>query len=334
MPSSSASPLVKPRWSPRGVADAALWVGLAGAFGLCVLTFAAFAGERHWLPEVTTHFRPHYGVLLLLCAGVYALARRRRLAAILLIVAILNALPLFPRFAPQSPPPPGSPHLKLLLANIHTDNRDYDATLALVRREQPDVIALLEVSDTWLAALQPLAQSHPYVRSVPRSDNFGIVVFSRLPLTDVKTLYLSPSEVPSISATVTLPEGSQISLLATHPIPPGSAERVLLRDHQLAAIARWSKAAPHPAIVIGDLNCAPWSPAFRRLLKDGALTDTGFGISPTWPVEPWFLRIPLDHCLTSGPLFTVEHRVGPDIGSDHFPVLVTLALPVPPSSHP
>ncbi|MET0262716.1 MAG: hypothetical protein ABW223_07445, partial [Rariglobus sp.] len=60
-------PTARSSWSLRGFTDAALWVGLFGAIGLCGLTVAAFAGDRHWLLEVTTHFRPHYGILLSAC---------------------------------------------------------------------------------------------------------------------------------------------------------------------------------------------------------------------------------------------------------------------------
>jgi endonuclease/exonuclease/phosphatase (EEP) superfamily protein YafD len=38
------------------------------------------------------------------------------------------------------------------------------------------------------------------------------------------------------------------------------------------------------------------------------------------------LRIPIDHCLVSSELVVLEHTVGPDIGSDHYPLLVTLAV--------
>lgn len=321
-----STPATRPRWSLRGVAEAALWVGLAGGFGLCLLTLAAFAGERHWLLEITTHFRPHYALGLLVFAAAYAWGRRFRLSAVFAVFAVVNVVVLLPRFAPHATAPAGAPQLKLLLFNVHTPNRDYPALLNLIAREQPDVVVLMEVNDTWISALAPLEKTHPYTRKVARPDNFGIVLYSRLPLNDVRTLYLSPSEVPSIRATVSLSDNRPITLLATHPLPPGDAENTMLRDLQLGAIARWSVSATMPAVVIGDLNCAPWSPAFRRLLREGALTDTGRGITPTWPVEPWILRIPLDHCLVTSALVGKEHRVGPNIGSDHFPIIVTVAL--------
>jgi endonuclease/exonuclease/phosphatase (EEP) superfamily protein YafD len=317
-----------PRWSLRGVADAALWVGLAGAFGLCFLTLSGFVGERHWLLEITTHFRPHYAGGLLVFAAAYICARRFRLAATFAAFALLNIAVLLPRFESRPPVPANAPSLKLLLANVHTDNRDHDSLLRLLAREQPDIIALLEVNDTWLHAVASLEKSHPYVRKVPRSDNFGIALYSRFPFDEARTIYLGTAEVPSIQATISFGPNRALRILATHPLPPGNAENVTLRDQQLAAIATWStNSATTPAVVIGDLNCAPWSPVFRRLLVDGSLQDTGRGITPTWPVKPWFLRIPLDHCLVTASILTNDHRVGPDIGSDHFPIIVTLALP-------
>jgi endonuclease/exonuclease/phosphatase (EEP) superfamily protein YafD len=309
------------------VADAALWVGSAGAFGLCVLTLGAFLGERHWLLEVTTHFRPHYAGGLLVFAAIYACARRFRMAAAFAAFALLNITVLLPRFESYPPVPTNAPSLKLLLANVHTDNRNYESLLHLIAREQPDIIALLEVNDTWLDAMTSLEKSHAHFRKVPRSDNFGIAVYSRLPLQEASITYLSAAEVPSVQATITLGTGRSIRLLATHPLPPGNAENVILRNQQLAAIANWSTISTTHSLVIGDLNCTPWSPAFRQLLHNGSLQDTGRGITPTWPVSPWFLRIPLDHCLATSSILTKEHRVGPDIGSDHFPIIVTVVIP-------
>ncbi|CAM3068027.1 endonuclease/exonuclease/phosphatase family protein [Rariglobus hedericola] len=316
-----------PRWTLRGFTDAALAVGLLGALGLCLLTTIAFAGQLHWLLEITTHFRPHYGILLLICAATYAFARRFRWAGVFALFAALNFIVLAPRFIPHDRAPANATQLKLLLANVQSGNTHHAAVLELIAREQPDVVALLEVNATWLTAMAPLAESYPHIVRVARSDNFGIAVFSRLPLSDTQTLYFSPAEVPSIRATLTLASGKSILLLATHPLPPGGAEGQYLRDKQLSKIASWSATAAHPAIVLGDLNCTPWSPAFRSLLADGELIDTGYGLAPTWPVTPWYLRIPLDHCLTTRTLSVVNHHVGPDIGSDHFPIIVTLALP-------
>jgi endonuclease/exonuclease/phosphatase (EEP) superfamily protein YafD len=82
-------------------------------------------------------------------------------------------------------------------------------------------------------------------------------------------------------------------------------------------------------VLLGDLNCTPWSPAFDRLLAAARLRDSGRGrgLHPTWFSAVPFVGLPIDHVLV-GPGVGVRGRhVGPDIGSDHRPVIADLVLP-------
>ena len=83
-------------------------------------------------------------------------------------------------------------------------------------------------------------------------------------------------------------------------------------------------------IVSGDLNLTCYSSGFGDFARAGGLHDTmrGQGLQPTWPTQwPWFMRIPIDHCLVSPELGVRSRRLGGDIASDHMPVLVDLVVP-------
>jgi len=84
---------------------------------------------------------------------------------------------------------------------------------------------------------------------------------------------------------------------------------------------------PGPVLVAGDFNCTPWSPFFADLVAATGLSDSarGFGVWPTWNSTLLPLGISIDHVLVSDGLVTRNHRVGGDVGSDHFPVIVDLA---------
>ena len=124
-------------------------------------------------------------------------------------------------------------------------------------------------------------------------------------------------------------EGFQ--LLATHPLPPISVDYARLRDEQLARIGALAAGLDGPLLLLGDLNITPWSHPYRRLMRDSGLSDgaTGFGVQPTWPAGKPPLWIPIDHTLHSEAVVVLDRRVGPDLGSDHYPVIVDFAV-VPP----
>lgn len=81
---------------------------------------------------------------------------------------------------------------------------------------------------------------------------------------------------------------------------------------------------PRPALVVGDFNLVVESSRFRA--DWGAWRDTfeevGRGTGYTWHSRWYGLRI--DHVLHDDAWQTVRHEVGPDLGSDHRPLIVTL----------
>jgi endonuclease/exonuclease/phosphatase (EEP) superfamily protein YafD len=94
----------------------------------------------------------------------------------------------------------------------------------------------------------------------------------------------------------------------------------------LESARKWLEAQTHPALLVGDLNLTMFSPEYRRFTKDLHLKNArkGFGPLGTWPAWVPFARLPLDHCLVQGDLAVVNCMVGPDIGSDHLPIIVDL----------
>lgn len=128
----------------------------------------------------------------------------------------------------------------------------------------------MEVNARWMSALDALRTNYPQVIAEPREDNFGIALFSRLPLTNSEVVEFGPGEVPSITTTLEA-GGQKVFLLGTHPLPPGSAENARLRNEQFREIATRIRRGARPAIVLGDLNSTPWSPYFDDLLRESGL---------------------------------------------------------------
>ncbi len=82
-----------------------------------------------------------------------------------------------------------------------------------------------------------------------------------------------------------------------------------------------------------------WSPYYKSFVRQTGLRNArqGFGILPTWPsksslspvpatIAP-LLSIPIDHCLISPKIKVVNIRTGPNVDSDHLPVITDLVIP-------
>ncbi len=286
-------------------------------------------GEFYHLFELSSHFKPQYFLLLLAVTLCLALLRKWIWVGIGLFGIGLNALSLGPYYAPTTAIAGNSDPLKLLLANVYTGNRNQELLLDFVQQEKPDIVVLQEAGETWLEAFRTLRPRYPYVVPAPRDDPFGNVLFSRIPLKRSQVVHLGPLGTPSILIEFVYRE-QVVSLLSTHPYPPVSARGAAFRNSQLDAVTKFFQPYPSPRILIGDLNMTPWSPHFTRLLDALNLKDAriGFGILPSWPTtfsSSWF-QIPIDHCLVTSDFQVLDTRIGPPIGSDHLPLLVTLTL--------
>jgi endonuclease/exonuclease/phosphatase (EEP) superfamily protein YafD len=80
--------------------------------------------------------------------------------------------------------------------------------------------------------------------------------------------------------------------------------------------------------VMGDMNITPWSPVMRDFLEQNRLKDSalGHGIHPTWFSHSLMFGIPIDQILHGSGVVILDRHVGPEIGSDHFPVTADIAL--------
>jgi endonuclease/exonuclease/phosphatase (EEP) superfamily protein YafD len=222
--------------------------------------------------------------------------------------------------------PTGQRQLKLLQFNLNNNNREYAKFEAYVLNLKPDVICLEEYSSGWWDNIAAVKKEYPYQIFKLREDSFGVAIFSRYPLQRSAIVGLGKAGVPSAFGQIEF-NGQPWSFLVTHPLPPLNRQWYTLRNEQYKVMADFiRKEKSNHFVLAGDLNCAPWSAHFMNFLTASNLRDSrlGFGIQPSWPVNCWLLRIPIDHVLTSQNVETKVRRIEQDLGSDHLPVYVEL----------
>jgi endonuclease/exonuclease/phosphatase (EEP) superfamily protein YafD len=81
-------------------------------------------------------------------------------------------------------------------------------------------------------------------------------------------------------------------------------------------------------VVLGDLNITAFSPHFQSLLAQSGLRSAVPGMQwlPTWPTFLPIAGIQIDHALVSPGITVRGVERGPRVGSDHWPLVVDLAL--------
>ena len=285
---------------------------------LLALLPAESAGTLVWLLDLGANWQWLFVAATAISAGLATLVDRRwALLLPMLPLPWLTASALLP------PARAAAPALTIVSANVHMDNQDVAPLARWLAQEKPDLVVVLEVAPIYAQGLMALG-AYPYRHIVPQDSPFGIAVLSRHPLSGARTVQ-DADGIPHIDALLEW-QGRQIRLIAVHPMPPISAAFAASRDRQLAA---WAKSAGRqPTLLAGDLNATTWSSAFNGLDALGLRRATG--LAPTWPTALRALSgIPIDHVLASHHWKRVDSSRGPDLGSDHAPVLARVAFGQP-----
>jgi endonuclease/exonuclease/phosphatase (EEP) superfamily protein YafD len=303
----------------------------AGALFTTIFSVATLASHLHRYLELFSHFRLQYLAVAALLSLTLFVLHSRRWAALMLTVAMLNVVPVYPWYvagAQAAVPSQGS--LRVLLSNVYAGNDSLAELIDLVASEEADIVFLQEVTPRQNRELAALRGRLDYSLNIPREDNFGIAVLSRLPFQSARVIQSPPHDFPTLVVEVVV-AGTPVTFVTTHPVPPLGKRGFSARNEQLASIAELLNDTGGARVLIGDLNTTMWGHHYDQLIEATGLVNAryGFGVQPSWPTSLPFAMIPIDHCLVSPEVSIVDVRTGPDIGSDHLPLIVDLGLPAP-----
>jgi len=302
-----------------GCIDAAATIGV-------VVTVAGILGRSYWFMELLANFK----LPLAICFFGYMIykltCRNYRTAALALLPFLINALPptllLLPQQSQRDPLNPTA--IRILQANVLSSNRNSTALLELIDSCDPDVIVLQEINRRWWNDLNQLSTEYPVSAAFPREDNFGAAIFCRHTNATAQILFLSDrDQLPLTRINLTL-NSKPITITGAHPLAPISGYLWKWRNLYTLELAEMLAEIEGTQILTGDLNNTPWSAEYKKFVRTSGLLDSsqGRGVLPTWPVFQPFPRLPLDHCLHSQDVIIKSRERGPNIGSDHFPLII------------
>lgn len=298
------------------------------AVALAGLSLASFAGRWVWWLDVLANFRAQFAIALVLLGLVLLISRWKKVAIGVLIVAGANLFFVAPLYV-GSPgdSDPSAPALEVVSFNLLSDNESYAEVIEFIETTDPDLVFLHEASRPWEVALDSSGLNYEVIRARSGDLIFGTLILARDEIEAVSYGF-GVGQPRAVSMTYHPDDWPvEVKILTTHPLAPTTEERADLRDAQLDFAANWAAEQDGYYFVVGDLNATPWSWPFRNLVSVGELKNSqnGFGLQPTFStLSNAIFRVPIDHLLHSARVRIRDRRLGPSLGSDHFPLIVDL----------
>jgi endonuclease/exonuclease/phosphatase (EEP) superfamily protein YafD len=211
--------------------------------------------------------------------------------------------------------------LRIAHFNTFKNNSDYAAIAAEVRRLDADVVVLVEMSNAKKKAVIPaLKDIYPHAYDCDGGRACDMAILSKAPIVDAEgqAMWIGP---PYVRVSLGGPyKGVQVYGVHTTRFPHSRAQLT-----QALELVKLLETAPGHKIVMGDFNATPFS-RITRTVEEGAglmrLTEL-----PTWPAQWQMPQLAIDHAFAS-PRFRVvaNQQIGEAVGSDHYPILLTLAF--------
>jgi endonuclease/exonuclease/phosphatase (EEP) superfamily protein YafD len=295
-------------------------------------TVLALFSHQFWFAELFSHFRLYYLLAQALLVLIFLHTRHGVLLALTVLLSVPNALPVVPYLTPlivgRSVAALPEEQIAIIAMNVNYRSSDYQSTLNYLASRPADVIVVSEYTPAWESALAVLDSTYPYRIGESRLDPWGLAVFSRLPFVSAELVDLGVKG--SVHAHVVLDlEGSPLEIFAVHLMVPVTQEKAGMRNTQFDALAAIMSLTKNPRMLVGDMNITPFSPLFDDFLGATGLVDARrpFGFHITWPTTALPIWIPVDHCLADPSIPVVNVQQGPQIGSDHFPLEITVQRP-------
>jgi endonuclease/exonuclease/phosphatase (EEP) superfamily protein YafD len=335
-----ASP-TRGRWQRLFVAAA--WLIVGASYLVTVFAFAFPHDFRNsapayvwaaWTAFMIRTFLFHLGLLLCALAIAVVLLRRWRLLVATLPLLLFCVGPALWSYVPGPKPVLVGDTVTVMSANLLGSNQNTRALVAEVVAAQADVVMLLEYRPHWHQAFQPaLSSTYPFASYVQRPDNFGLAIYSRLPLREPAStqIPLGSAETPQARAVAQI-GGREIAFYVVHLMPPKGRRRTAEQRREFADLLKQLEREKLPIVLCGDFNftnASVFADELRRMGLIDAHLISGWGRGSTWSVLGFYRYLPglrLDHFYLSKELSSAHCRTGTGAGSDHRPVIAEIGF--------
>ncbi|GGK89176.1 endonuclease [Sphaerisporangium melleum] len=302
-----------------------------------LLPFAGWAGLRltgwdlglYWIQLVA--FTPLVAAASPVVPVAALLMRRWPVAAAGALVVAVLAAGVLPRALAEGNPAAAGPELRVMSTNLAVGAAPAGEIAGLVRRLNPDVLTIQELTPDAVASLKKagLDELLPHRATKPAKGPWGSGIYARFPLRAGSVIEYG--NFRQAEAVVEVPGGPEVYVASVHPCAPRFDYKVWCWAQGLRALPA---AEPRGVlrVLAGDFNATLDHGALRRLLGTGyrdAADVTGQGLAPTWPAKGWkpIPGVTLDHVLADPRIAVRAYSTHLVSMTDHRTLFAHLVLP-------
>ncbi len=305
----------------------------AGATLSILFWIVSYLSQWSWIAEITVSFSlQHFLANALLVITLLTFRLWKWGMALTLVCAIQVVTLLSWAQTDTTPPsPPQGETLRIFQYNVQYKNQETDRLVDWLRKNHQDldIVFLVEMRGMSCHKMEALSQVYPHRINDPEKKWFTQTILSKLPIEKHAVNFFDESSHYYSHTRVKTQKGKKIDLYGLHAITPLFPSYTTKRNKHFQEIARdIHNNVSKEKIFVGDFNMTPYSSHFSTLLKASGLKAPPYPLfENTWP--SWLPvpgRITLDHCLVSDRLSILKRTIGPDLGSDHLPVITEILV--------
>ena len=291
---------------------------------LTFLTVAGFLGKWNWLFNLVEQFRLQYAIAaIVMCVA--SLRKAQHFSALgAALVLSMNIYGMAPKLAMAGAEADETG--KLVLMNLLYDNDRPQEVIEFLRREDSDVVVLLEAASQWEPYLQQLEDLYPYQTKCDGKAGIFVclAILSKRRWIEASAGWRKP-EGPAM-AVARFGGEEPMTVIGIHMYRPTTPSDSLQQSRQFAILADDLKHLEGPLVVAGDFNSTPWTGKFSDFVRQSGLRRLTSGLSGTWPVPIARVGLAIDHVLVSNAFAASSVETGPSVGSDHLSLITTIRV--------
>lgn len=307
------------------VLDLAVFAAVVGAGLAAASTLLA---DRAPVFALIEQFAAPAAALAVIAAPAAFLTSRRWGAALLAASAAVLVFGLRPQLFPESPPPAGDARaVRVYFANVWAKNDRMSTLKASIQEADADVVALVEVTEDHQRMLPVLLEDYPYLVSGRPGTRYAgaprVLVASRVP---VRAIGRERADGLSALEVLVRAPGTPFRLMVVHTTRPWPFDRPDAQARQLERVkARLFNGGPERTLLVGDFNATPSTAVLERFAAQTRMRPAP-AVVGTWPsAAPAPFRIGIDNAFVGRELTITSRRLGAPNGSDHKPLVLTVA---------